>query len=137
MFQIAGGFQNIQPSITQDGNIFYDISLPDLIPIEVNLYILYQPQNDLPRPILIDDGFVNVSNIVYLERDPPAEIMNTGFSLRVALAARTPDLVMGPLSNTSPILGRLSHKLFCTCNYSKLLLLLNLQVRVARGCPHM
>lgn len=94
-------------SITTNGNIFFDITLPDIIAIDFNLFIEYLPLNNptLVIPRTTDEGFSNTSSVLYLERAPPLDILNTEFTLHVALT--TLNLETGPRSNRSSTLGML------------------------------
>ncbi len=92
-------------SITTNGNILFDITLPDVIQIDFNLFIEYMPLNG-PMGIIsstTDQGYSNTTSLLYLENNPPSEILNTGFTLRVALT--TLNLETGPRSNLSSTLG--------------------------------
>ena len=102
-------------SITTDGNIFFDIALPDVITIDFRLLIEYMPLNNptLTIPRTTNEGFSNTNNVLYLERAPPSDILNTGFKLRVALT--TPNLETGPRSNMSSILGIDVCECVCVC----------------------
>ena len=115
----AGGFSGMTVSVTQEGNIFFDIKLHDVIPIDVNLYIEYTPLNNPTStiPIITKDGFINTENIIYLERAPPQAILDTEFTLQVALI--TQNLEMGPKSDKSRVLGKSLPICVCTCSYAE------------------